>query len=152
MAQGIKKHSSILPTLVIVGGLLTVAAYAVYTTNTPDPSQPAPTPTPDDRAIVLRWEVEMNRPAHVVVLSNSSVRGSAVNTDVTVTNLISENIKVAKNERYSLVVSGELPVAQARGTVTCRIFENGKQKARQSRIVRGGEKADGVKCEYTTVG
>jgi hypothetical protein len=152
MSQGTKKHSSILPTLIIVGALFSAAAYAVYSTTTPDPVQPAPTPTPDDRAVVLRWEVEMNRPAHVVVLSTSSIRGSAVNTDVTVSNLISENIKVEKNERYSLIVSGELPVSQARGTVTCRIFENGKQKTRQSRIVRGGEKADGVKCEYTTVG
>lgn len=105
-----------------------------------------------EKQVIVRWEVEMTRPANVVVLTQSSIRGSNKTTETSASNTLSESIPLLKSEKFSITVSGELPVSDRRGQVSCRIYVDSRRVAHKTRVVRAGENADGVTCTATAVG
>lgn len=105
-----------------------------------------------ERRAIVRWEVEMTRPANIVVITNSSYSGPNKDIETAATGALGENISLSKKEKLTITVSGELPVSDRRGSISCRIYIDSKRVAYQTRTVRAGESANGVVCRADAIG
>lgn len=137
---------SVLGTLLGVVGVLAAIA---YTTKLPEERD---IEHDRERRVVLRWEVETTRPAHIAVLAVSNIRGPQVHFEGSAVGVMTRTIVIVKTETIKLTVSGELPPADRRGSITCKIYVNDKRVSHNIRVIRSGERAGGVTCKTTVTG
>lgn len=112
---------------------------------------PTPQQIDDDSARTIRVEIHTSDTATMVALANSKWRNEIMNVSRSVSKLSFEEIVVHDNEPISVGVIGRQTSINGRETVSCKIFDNGKQVVSNRTIVRPGDTVAQreVSCKYT---